>query len=526
MRARPAVWLLLALVVAAGLALRLHLADVPLNRDEGEYAYGGRLLLDGVTPYTRLYSMRWPGIYAAYALMLAVFGSTHVGVHLGLAALGALTTVLVFLLGRRLVDPGTGLIAAAVHALVSVNEALLGFAAYSEHFVVAAALAGMLLTLRAIDRRHAGAALAAGLMLGLSITMKQPGIFFAGFALAWLAWATVRQSAFWARGAIALVTGIVLPAVAVIVWLGAAGVMDRFLFWTVTYASEYVAKGTVAEALFSLQHSVWPFVSASWGPVLLAVVGASAVAWDATARTRWPLIAGFVVTSLVAVSPGLYLRPHYILLALPAFALLAGLGATALARRASPRPAPRAAVAIVLAGVAVGLALHDQRAFLLSWSSHVRARDAYHGNPYPEALEIARYLRAHMKPEDTLAVLGSEPEIYFYARRPAATGYVYMYPLMEQHSYARTMQDDMIRELEAARPAYLVLVSVPYSWGATPRSEGRLVQWINEVKRGAYERVGIVDIVARDHTEYRWDGASAGYTPRARFWVEVLRRRP
>ncbi|MEI8358775.1 MAG: hypothetical protein WCH13_09845, partial [Deltaproteobacteria bacterium] len=36
---------------AAATAIRWHLLDVPLERDEGEYAYAGRLLLEGVPPF-------------------------------------------------------------------------------------------------------------------------------------------------------------------------------------------------------------------------------------------------------------------------------------------------------------------------------------------------------------------------------------------------------------------------------------------------------------------------------------------
>ena len=46
-----------------------------------------------------------------------------------------------------------------------------------------------------------------------------------------------------------------------------------------------------------------------------------------------------------------------------------------------------------------------------------------------------------------MAVLGSEPEIYFLARRHSATGYIYTYGLMEAQPFARRMQDEMIREI-------------------------------------------------------------------------------
>jgi len=46
--------------------------------------------------------------------------------------------------------------------------------------------------------------------------------------------------------------------------------------------------------------------------------------------------------------------------------------------------------------------------------------------------------------------IGSEPEIYFYAQRHSATGYIYTYALMEEHKYAHAMPEEMEREIEQA----------------------------------------------------------------------------
>lgn len=37
----------------------------PLERDEGEYAYAGQLMLQGIPPYQLAYNMKLPGTYAA-----------------------------------------------------------------------------------------------------------------------------------------------------------------------------------------------------------------------------------------------------------------------------------------------------------------------------------------------------------------------------------------------------------------------------------------------------------------------------
>src|SRR5437762_2210444 len=70
-------WILTALIMVGAAALRLPLLDVPLDRDEGEYAYVARLLLDGIPPFADAHNMKMPGIYAVYSVLLTVFGSTH-----------------------------------------------------------------------------------------------------------------------------------------------------------------------------------------------------------------------------------------------------------------------------------------------------------------------------------------------------------------------------------------------------------------------------------------------------------------
>src|ERR1041385_8439812 len=54
------------------LIVRLRVASVPLERDEGEYAYSGQLILEGIPPYQLAYNMKFPGTYYAYSLILAV----------------------------------------------------------------------------------------------------------------------------------------------------------------------------------------------------------------------------------------------------------------------------------------------------------------------------------------------------------------------------------------------------------------------------------------------------------------------
>ena len=96
-------------------------------------------------------------------------------------------------------------------------------------------------------------------------------------------------------------------------------------------------------------------------------------------------------------------------------------------------------------------------------------------------------------PSDTIAILGSEPQIYFYSRRHSATGYIYTYALMEAQSYARRMQEEMIGEIELARTRYLISVSMGASSSRHSDSEELIFTWGNEYLNHYYKRVGLVN---------------------------------
>jgi hypothetical protein len=88
-----------------------------------------------------------------------------------------------------------------------------------------------------------------------------------------------------------------------------------------------------------------------------------------------------------------------------------------------------------------------------------------------ERSRAADFLRENSRPDECVVVLGSEPEIYFYSGRQSATGFIYMYPLMEQQRFALQMQRQMIEEVEKNRPGFVVFVWTPMSCRAAASCE-------------------------------------------------------
>ncbi|PIP35691.1 MAG: hypothetical protein COX20_09995, partial [Desulfobacterales bacterium CG23_combo_of_CG06-09_8_20_14_all_52_9] len=141
-----------------------------------------QLLLKGIPPYTEAYSMKFPGIYFIYAIILRVFGETHTGIHTALLLVNLATAVIIYLIGRRLFGRWEGVVAGIAFAESSAMPVVQGFWANSEHFLIIFAVAGLLLLLMSADSLSSFLFFLSGFSLGSAFLVKQHGILFFLFA--------------------------------------------------------------------------------------------------------------------------------------------------------------------------------------------------------------------------------------------------------------------------------------------------------------------------------------------------------
>jgi hypothetical protein len=496
-------WFLLAVVIALVVIIRIRLLAIPLERDEGEYAYAGQLMLQGIPPYQLAYNMKFPGVYAAYALIMAMFGQTSVGIHLGLLVVNIASIVIVFFIARRLISLIAGIAAAASYAILSTSSSVLGLAAHATHFVMLPTLLGALVLLKPVLTKKM--VFVSGILFGAGLLMKQPAIFFICFGAVYLLfrdWRTklgfnqmlLRTAVFIAASA--------LPLACVSLCLWQAGVFANFWFWTVLYAREYAGVIPISQAPRIFFEEIGPVIG--FGSLLwvLAALGVVASLLDKAMRNAAFFILTFVVFSGLALSSGFYFRQHYFIFVLPAICLLVGAAMASASNFCSQLARPLRFLPVVIFVACSSVALFAGQEALLSRRPSDAARMIYGPNPFPEAVRVAEYLREHTNPTDTIAILGSEPEIYFYGHRHSATGYIYTYGLMELQSYAGRMQREMMREIEAARPKYVVFVVVPTSWLRQRNSEAEIFDWFDRYTAADFRLDGLVNIVSRDRTDY------------------------
>lgn len=460
-----AVAVLLAVAALAFVAMRLPYLDVPLERDEGEYAYIAQRLFHGEIPYRDAFDQKPPGVFVVYAAALAALGSSAWHLHLAAALWTAATTVLLAWLVGRLAGSVAAGFAALVFGLASTDPRLFATAANTEIFMLLPLVASAAALWRAREGDRVRDWAAAGLAVGIGALFKQVAAVQLLWVLAAAALARGGLAATLRRSAVSLAAA-GLPALgtwALFAALGAGGAFADAVLW---HNLDYAGAVGPAAGLVNLRGALArqaPSFAVCWGLAALALV------WPrATPRRAVRFLGAWGLVSLAGVASGLYFRPHYFLQALPPLAALAGIALAALVRphlRGRPwRAGTALAGGVVLAAAPFAVA----NAGIWGAGSRVAlARAIYAYNPFPEAEEIARYIRLTSGPDETVFIVGSEPEILFHAERRSATRYIFVYPLTRNYPDVLERQREAIAEVRRARPRYVVWVYVGASLQAS-----------------------------------------------------------
>lgn len=495
-------WVFFAVALGIVIFVRVRLLALPLERDEGEYAYAGQLLLRGIPPYQLAYNMKFPGAYAVYALFMAVFGESAFAIHLALLLLNLAAVALVVAIAWRMLNDLAGaLVAGATYAIAAMSPSLLGLSTHVEHLALPPVLAGMLLLVRRRETRIWMRCFFAGFLLGIAILMKQPAATYLAAGFLYLLWRVWRERLPWFV-VLTFVVGAFVPIALTFLAVWLAGVFPQFWFWTIQYARAYGSivpwrEGVQIALHFTPQRlaAIWPICALS-GAGLIALVAHSAM------RRHAMFIVLMLLASIAACASGFYFRHHYYVYLLPCFAWLVGVFVSAFTKWLHVIPRVASLCALAVSAAALSYPLVTQADILFRFDAEEACRALFHGNIFCAAPTIANFLREHSAPDDKIAVLGSEPELYFYSDRRSASGFIYMYPLMEEQPFARQMQRQLQNEVEQARPKLLVVVTVPMGWQIGPWSDLSVVDWVNRYAFASYHIIGAVNVSSAGDADY------------------------
>lgn len=507
--------LALLAVLLLTILIRRPFLNVPLERDEGGFAYGAQVMQRGGAPYRDTFEHKGPALFFAYRLAFALFGEGVRGIHLLLLAVILLSELGLFLLTRELFSAEAGLYACLAYAFLATAPVFgLGTAALTEVFMVCPVIWGACCLLSGIEAGGRGAAFfVTGAALGLAAMTKQTAVLEAGFLLAFGSWQAavrlrpgqrvrlcVRLAGFYGLGfAIA-------PAV-FFAYFHHAGALREFwrdaYLYNLIYSTYHADVGGSFLWLFRLLKDLAPGDGIFWAAAAAGVC--ALLLMKEAGKTLFVL--GWLAVSVAAIFPGLRFYPHYLQEFYPPLALLAGLGLQRLAevieRPARPDPLAGAFAAGFCVLCACSFPLLAHASAWASLSPEDLSRKMYRLEPFAASPPIGRYLRDNTGPGDSIYVFGSEPQILFYAGRESATRYDFIYPLTEKTPGALERQTAMLGEARAARPAFIVFVNVWASAMMTPGSELALLEGTRGLIHDSYELDSLV-VLSDEGDQYFW----------------------
>lgn len=395
--------MLAAVGIAACLAvlIRLPLLKVPLDADEGGYAYLSRQWAAGGRLYGPVWVDRPQGLLVGYRLVTAL-GRSPVLIHLAAAACAAMLAIAVAAAAGAIAGHRAAILGGFLVALVGAAPRLQGFMFNGELAAGAfsAAAVACAFWYRRLRAGRPGSSpldgywlmVAAGVFGGIAILMKQSG--FDGLATALLiGWLAGRwRAAGWLAAGAALPIGAALLQAALTSW-------HDWWFAIVGYRLDTSAGSR--GGLSGRWHNLTSGLPHLWPDLLpLGLLGVAGVAYLLGRREWLPL--AWLALAGAGFFGGVFFFPHYWMQLVGPLCLL---GALALA-------AVPARIAIALAVLACLPAV--------SWTVRVAAASPDHRDriavPDGRLLanrDIAPWLRAHARSGDQLYAFVSSADLYY-----------------------------------------------------------------------------------------------------------------
>lgn len=430
-----------AIVVGSQLAF----LRAPLSPDESVYY----TVAEHGMPYVATFDQKPPLIYAWYKLALLLNGgaASPVVIHALAMCVLAVTAVLVFYLGRALVDARLGAVGSVMFGVLVANP-FVAREANTEVFALLWLVLGALALARGLSADRARWFLLTGFMAGLAVLTKTTMVFIAAAPAVCL---FSYRPVFTALRRLALtgVTGCGVVLAGISPWL----ITSNFgSFWyanvvfNVRYSSSvplierplFIAFGTLSASLASMI----VLVGVAYG------LRRSAVPDSPRRFLLWWMVGGLVATFFT----GLVLRYYFVAL-FPSLALVSAAGFLDLASRWNRRKSRlRAYLALGPATIVmlVVLSAVDMRS---SQDAYVM-RFSLRANSGLLASSLIGATSGQARPDDRLMVVGDGLQIYAMSGlQPAAR--VFATPMLELDP---ALIPETLGQVEAANPRILVQI--------------------------------------------------------------------
>jgi 4-amino-4-deoxy-L-arabinose transferase-like glycosyltransferase len=461
--------LVLAGIVLIAVTLRLPFLSVPLERDEGAYAYMATRWLAGEVPYRDIFDHKPPLIYLAYFPAAILANGSAEPIRLIGAAWFLATLVMVYVTARFVWGPAAALISTLLYAAFGNAVRIQAINSNTEHLLVLLAMGALCCFLRERCRGTFGWLFVSGLLCGLSVLTKPvAALQFGVLVLAAILGPSNPTAGTTAavRRATVLLLGFALPIATCCYYFWSQGALDALRQAVLDYNGLYVQYANVAlmgqVGLFgyvSLLGYLPPVLACLWLLLYVAL-------WRVLMRERtWShlVLVAWTAAAFIGIKTAAREYPHYYVTILPALALWGGFAVKAtwhqMQWRLEVSRVKRFAAGGVL-GLAAILAVAyvaDAATFYSSGHDNVLQAEYVQNDAklFSKAPAVAAVIREASTSDEPILVWGSEPELYYYAQRRSVTRFIYTYPMQ----FVPSALPEFLNQAQTGHPAVVVAYS-------------------------------------------------------------------
>ena len=460
------------------LILRWNSLGIPLIRDEGEYAYSAWLLLKGISPYLNSFLQKPPLIIYSYALP-QLFGFTAPWAFRFLAYLfvsGA--TFLTGLIVKKEFGTRAGIYAMLLLTPMVLLPNLEQFTANTEMFLLLPLMTVCYIYVLKKENISFGSGFWAGFFGGIALLYKPtvaPILIF--LFIVWLVEIYKKNPSFYNS---IKVLGIYFLGAIVSAFLSLGyfwhqdhlhsllNILQFDSYYATTVGGGFTATFSYLSNFFIHWWFLW---------ILLGF-------FIYFHPRRWWFYIGLFLASLLSSFGSYY--GHYYILMMPFFAIICASALNILEKKIITKYKISGRILDFIIPAFILIFLLWSLKGWLTLSPEQFASQKLSGNPFIEAMAVAKSIDNLTEPADKILVAGSEPEILYYAKRQSATRFVIFYPLMLPTPLAEGYQNEAIAEIKKTSPKLIILVNSQYSWLINKDSPPMLLDYLNTTLKNNY----------------------------------------
>lgn len=477
--------------------LHWNSVNMPLDRDEGEYAYSAKVLLEGGLPYRDSFMQKPPMIIYTYALARLIAPPPAVWAPRLLALIFIIgASILISWMAYKEFGKKIGLISLWLIVPIMTFPPLLPFAANTEIFMLFPLMGVLAIYVWKKEAATFSDFFAAGFFAMVALLFKPISLLLVLFLFSyWLfeIWKKSKNSKIIAKFTGAIMIGF-LTAIAL--FLGYFIVKDGGKsFWEVaiTYNAYYIDQ--YGYSLDNFLSIVSMFFIKYW--LILFII----LAWALPKCNDRKL--KFYMTFLLLGIISIYNVPntHYYFMIIPFLAIISAIAINYLDEYLINKPFlskslfkndPFLFTMILIFIITSSMIWPFKEQFTKSpedlsyWDYN-----NYNGvNSLIESPVVAKQLSKITKPSDKVFIAGSEPQILYYADRLSSSRFVITYPLTFLNTPQKSdYQKETIYDLKKNSPAAIVVVRCP-SEIHDPRESNLISKFLIKLLNNRYTLVG------------------------------------